>query len=112
MSSKIKNTVIILLLLIAIGLISVFYNFVYQKGKITDRQKKIKELNVYRMDTELLNKQLALYKRRVAELDSILVNRKYNIPFNTSQASFFDFINRVNYRFSSQSHVNIEFNDV
>jgi hypothetical protein len=111
MSSKIKNTIIILIIFIIIGLGSVSFNFVYQKAKISDKQKKIKALKLYQLDTESLNLQLALLTKRVAELDSILANRKYNIPFNISQASFFDFVNQVSYGFSSHSYVNIEYNE-
>ncbi len=111
MSSKIKNTVIILIIFIIIGLGSVAFNFVYQKGKISEKQKKIKDLKLYQLDTESLNMQLILLTKRVAELDSVLANRKYNIPFNVSQASFFDFVNQVSYGFSSHSYVNIEFNE-
>lgn len=112
MSSKVKNTIIILIIFIAIALGSVFYNFVYQKAKINEKQKKIKDLKLYQLDPEALNQQLTLLKKRVAELDSILANRKYNIPYNSSQSSFFDFVNRVNYGFSSFSYVNIEFNEI
>jgi len=111
MSSKVKNTIIILVIFIMIGLSSVAYNFVYQKAKINEKQKKIKDLKLYQLDTESLNMQLALLTKRVAELDSVLANRKYNIPFNVSQASFFDFVNQVSYGFSSHSYVNIEFNE-
>lgn len=111
MSSKVKNTIIILIIFIIIGLSSVAYNFVYQKAKISEKQKKIKDLKLYQLDTESLNMQLALLTKRVAELDSVLANRKYNIPFNVSQASFFDFVNQISYGFSSHSYVNIEFNE-
>jgi hypothetical protein len=111
MSSKVKNTIIILVIFIMIGLSSVAFNFVYQKAKISEKQKKIKDLKLYQLDTESLNMQLALLTKRVAELDSVLANRKYNIPFNVSQASFFDFVNQVSYGFSSHSYVNIEFNE-
>jgi len=111
MSNKVKNTIIILIIFIAIGLGSVFYNFVYQKAKIGDRQKKIKDLKLYQLDTEQLNKTLVLLQKRVAELDSILANRKYNIPYNLSQASFFNFVNQVSYGFSSNSFVNIEYTE-
>ncbi|MBA4405845.1 hypothetical protein C0389_01090 [bacterium] len=112
MSSKVKNTIIILIIFIAIILGSVFYNFVYQKAKISDRQKKIKDLTLYQLDTESLNQSLAQNKRRVAELDSVLANRKYNIPYNLSQASFYNFVNQVSYGFSSNSYANIEFNEL
>lgn len=112
MSSKVKNTIIILIIIIAIGLGSVFYNFVFQKAKISDRQKKIKDLTAYKLDTEALNTQLSFLKKRVAELDSVLANRKYNIPYNLSQASFYNFVNQVSYGFSSYSYANIEFNEL
>ena len=109
MSSKVKNTIIILIIFIAIFVSGGFFHFFLQKGKINDKQKKIKELNLYQLDTDALNIQLDLVKKRVAELDSILVNRKYNIPYNLTQASFFDFVNHVSFNFSPNSFVNIEY---
>jgi len=112
MSSKVKNTIIIVIILIGIVLGGGFYNFVYQKGKISEKQKKIKDLKLYQLDTEALNQQLVFLKKRVAELDSVLANRKYNIPYNFSQAGFFDFVNQVSFNFSPYSYVNIEFNEI
>ena len=109
MSSKVKNTVIILVIFIAILAGGGFFHFVLQKGKINEKQKKIKDLKLYQLDTDALNQQLELLTKKVAELDSILANRKYNIPYNLSQASFFDFVNKVSFNFSTQSYVNIEF---
>ena len=112
MSSKIKNTVIILIIFIAIVVGGGFFHFVLQKGKISDRQKKIRDLKLYQLDTDALNIQLDHDKKRVAELDSILVNRKYNIPYQLTQASFFDFVNQVSFNFSQNSYVNIEFTEI
>jgi len=112
MSSKIKNTVIILIIFIAIVAGGGFFHFVLQKGKISDRQKKIRDLKLYQLDTDALNIQLDHDKKRVAELDSILVNRKYNIPYQLTQASFFDFVNQVSFNFSQNSYVNIEFTEI
>ncbi|MFA5803546.1 MAG: hypothetical protein WC879_02785 [Melioribacteraceae bacterium] len=109
MSSKVKNTIIILIIFIAIFVGGGFFHFVLQKGKINDKQKKIGQLRLYQLDTDALNQQLDLLKKRVAELDSILANRKYNIPYNLTQASFFDFVNQVSFSFSPNSYVNIEF---
>jgi len=109
MSSKVKNTIIILIIFIAIFIGGGFVRFVIQKGKINDKQKIIGQLKLYQLDTDALNQQLNLLKNRVAELDSILVNRKYNIPYNLTQASFFDFVNQVSFGFSPDSYVNIEF---
>lgn len=112
MSSKVKNTIIILAIIIFIAVSGGLFNYVYLRGKINEREKKLKDLRMYQMDTESLKEQLAYLKKRVAELDSILANRKYNIPFNLSQASFFDFVNNVSYSFSSDSYVNIEYIDM
>jgi hypothetical protein len=112
MSAKVKNTIIILVILILIALTGGLFNYVYLRGKINDREKKINDLKMYQMDTEALVQQLALLKKRVAELDSILANRKYNIPYNLSQSAFFDFVNQVSYSFSNNSYVNIEYNEI
>ncbi len=109
MSSKVKNTIIILVIIVLIVLTAGLFNYVYLRGKIKDRDKRIKDLKVFQLDTEALKQQLAFLKKRAAELDSILANRKYNIPYNLSQASFFDFVNQVSFSFSNYSFVNIEY---
>ena len=109
MSSKVKNTIIILVIFILIVTGGGLFKYMYLRGKIAEREKKIKDLQLYQLDTEALNQQLVFLKKRVAELDSVLSNRKYNIPFNLSQSSFFDFVNRVSYSFSNLSYVNIEY---
>lgn len=109
MSSKLKNTIIILVILILIILFGGLFNYVFLKGKITDRENKIKELKLYQLDTEALTQQLNFLRKRVAQLDSILSNRQYNVPYNLSQSNFYDFINQVSYSFSPYSYVNIEY---
>ncbi len=97
--------------MVLIALSGGLFNYLYLRGKINDREKKINDLKMYQMDTESLVQQLAFLKKRVAELDSILANRKYNIPYNLSQSAFFDFVNQVSYSFSNNSFVNIEYNE-
>ncbi len=109
MSLKVKNTVIILAIFIGVVAIGSLFNYVYLKGKIEDRQKKIKDLTLYQLDTETLEQQLVLLKDKVAKLDSILSNRKYNVPFNLSQSDFYDFVNKISFSFSPYSYVNIEY---
>jgi len=111
MSTKLKNTLIILVIFLGIFLSAGFYSFVIHKSKIRDREKRIKDLKLFQLDTEALTRQLASLKKRVAELDSVLANRKYNIPYKFSQAGFFDFVNQVSYGFSSNSFVNVEFEE-
>lgn len=100
-----------ILILIAIVAGGGVFNYVYLKGKIADKEKKIKDLKLFQLDTETLQLQLVNLKNRVAQLDSILQNRKYNIPYNLPQSDFFDFVNKVSFSFSPDSYVNIEYND-
>ncbi|MBU1099058.1 MAG: hypothetical protein KKA84_01545 [Bacteroidetes bacterium] len=109
MSGKVKNTIILFIILLIIGIGGAVYTYVLQKGKIDEREKKIEDLMMYQMDTEALIEQLTVLKKRVVELDSILALRKYNIPQNLSQSSFYDFVNKVTFSFSPNSFVNIEY---
>ncbi|MEG8946650.1 hypothetical protein [Rosettibacter firmus] len=109
MNSKVKNTIIIAVILLLILLVGGLFNYVYLKNKISDKEKKIKELTLYQLDPETLTEQLALLRKRVAQLDSILANRKYNVPYNLSQSDFYNFINEISYSFSPYSFVNIEY---
>ncbi|MBM4172180.1 MAG: hypothetical protein FJ214_09960 [Ignavibacteria bacterium] len=111
MSSKVKNTIIILVIMVILGLAGGLFNYVLLKGKVDDREQKIKELRLYSLDTDVLTEQLIMLSAKVAQLDSILANRKYNIPFDLPQSDFFDFINNVSFSFSPHSYVNIEYEE-
>ncbi len=111
MSTKTKNSIIIAIILVGISLAAGFYDFIYQKGKVDEKTQQIKDLKLYQLDTEYLVQQLTELKKRVAQLDSILADRKYAIPVNISQANFFEFVNQVSYNFSPDSYVNIEYVD-
>lgn len=109
MSTKTKNTIIIAVILVCIVLAAGFYDFIHQKGKVSEKTQKIADMKRFQLDTDALSQQLAKLKDKVAQLDSILSNRKYAIPVNISQANFFEFVNRVSYNFSPDSYVNIEY---
>jgi len=112
MSGKLKNTIIMVVILLLLVVGGGAYNFIYQKAKINDRQKKVKALKLYQLDTEALNQQFELLNKRVAELDSVLANRRYNVPHILSQSNFFEFVNKINYKFSPYSYVNVEYNEL
>lgn len=112
MDRKTKNTILLAIILFAIILIGGIYTFVIQNGQISDREKKLKEINVNAYDTDDLIEQLLTLQKRAAELDSILSLRKYNVPVELRQSKFFDFVNRVSFNFSPQSFVNIEYRTV
>jgi hypothetical protein len=109
MDRKLKNTVILLVIFLVVIALSAVYIFIIQKGKIEDRQKRIQELSLNSYNTEELLEQLNALKKRVAQLDSILSIRKYNIPVQTPQSKFYDFVNDISYYFQPESYVNIEY---
>jgi len=112
MNAKTKNTIILFIIFILIVIGGGVFSFVYQGGKIEERQAKVNELKMYELDTEQLLAQLNSLKVRVVQLDSILALRKYNIPVRLPQSSFFDFVNSVSLNFSPLSYVNIEYVDM
>jgi len=112
MNTKLKNTLIILVILIFIVAVGIVFTYLIQRGKIKDREKKIKDLTVYQLDTETLQDKLLQAKRKVAQLDSVLATRKYILASNVSQSKFFDFVNQVSYSFSQFSYVNVEYVDL
>lgn len=109
MDRKTKNTILLAIILFIIILIGGIYTFVIQNGQISDKEKKLKEINVNAYNTDDLIEQLLTLQKRAAELDSILSLRKYNVPVELRQSKFFDFVNRVSYNFSPHSFVNIEY---
>jgi hypothetical protein len=111
MDRKVKNTIGLLVLLFLVVMIGVIYNFVFLESEIEEKTQKIAELNLNAYNTEDLLRQLAELESRVAELDSILALRKYNIPVNIPQSKFYDFINKITFSFSADSYVNVEYED-
>ena len=112
MNTKLKNTLIILVILIFISAAGIIFTYIIQRGKIKDREKRIKDLTEFQLNTETLQDKLLQAKRKVSQLDSILATRKYLLASGVSQSGFFDFVNEVSYSFSEYSYVNIEYNDI
>lgn len=112
MSTKLKNTLIIFVILVSIVAMGVVFTYIIQRGKIKDREKRIKELSVFQLNTETLQEKLLEVKKKVAQLDSVLATRKYILAGNVSQSKFYDFINQASYSFSQFSYVNVEYIDL
>ena len=109
MNKKLISTLSVLALLIIIIVAGGIYIFVIQKGDISERQEKLAELNKNVYDpVELSNRYLEL-ERKSAELDSILANRKFNIPQNISSIKFYNFVNNIVSNFPKETTVNIEY---
>ncbi|MBN1300111.1 MAG: hypothetical protein JW995_02760 [Melioribacteraceae bacterium] len=112
MDRKLKNTIALLIVFILILIGGGVYSFVFQSNDIDEKGKRIQELNLSSYNTEDLMAQLNTLKKRVAELDSILALRKYNIPVQLDQSRFFDFVNQVSYAFNPDSYINIEYEEI
>lgn len=109
MNRKLKNTFVLLGLLLFIVLAGGIYLFVIQKGSIDEKKVKLKELNSYDFNTEQLTIQYMGMLKRAASLDSILASRKFNIPQNLSSIKFFNFMNQVTAVLSPDTHMDVEF---
>ena len=109
MNKKLISTLSVLALLIIILVAGGIYIFVMQRGDLSERQEKLAELNKNVYDpVELSNRYIEL-ERKSAELDSILANRKFNIPQNISSIKFYNFINNIVANFPKETTVNIEY---
>ncbi|MAT57054.1 MAG: hypothetical protein CMF23_03695 [Ignavibacteriae bacterium] len=112
MDRKLKNTLVLISILILIIAGGILFTSFYQQSEIGEKENQIKELQVNAYDTEELLYQLEEIKKRSAKLDSVLALRKFNVPVNLPQSRFYDFVNRVSFNFSPNSFVNIEYQNL
>jgi hypothetical protein len=112
MDRKLKNTLVLISILILIIAGGILFTSFYQQSEIDEKENQIKELQVNAYDTEELLYQLEEIKKRSAKLDSVLALRKFNVPVNLPQSRFYDFVNRVSFSFSPNSFVNIEYQNL
>jgi hypothetical protein len=110
MNRKLKNTLGLVGLLLLIVIAGSVYIFVVQKGSITEKTKKVSELNAHSMEKAKLLTELDEMNSRAAILDSVLAARKFNIPRNISSIKFFTFVNSVSSLLSSEMRINVEYN--
>jgi len=112
MNRKLKNTLILVGLLLFIILAGSLYTFLSQGSTISERKKTLNDLNLNAYDTQELIDRVNTLKERVLELDSILAVRKFNIPVKLHQSEFYNFVNKLSFNFSPKSFVNIEYKDI
>ena len=109
MNRKLKNTLVLVGLLILILGVGGAYLFIFQRGKINSAKKKIDELNKTHYNTGQLQAQYQNLLKKSNVLDSVLSSRKFNIPQNLSSINFFNFINKVSANFSPKTQTDVEF---
>lgn len=109
MNKKLISTLSVLALLIIILVAGGIYIFVVQQGDLSERQEKLVELNKNVYDPVELENRYQELQRKSAELDSILANRKFNIPQNISSIKFYNFVNKIVADFPKETTVNVEY---
>jgi len=109
MNKKLISTLSVLALLIIILVAGGIYIFVVQRGDLSERQEKLAELNKNVYDPVKLENRYQELERKSAELDSILANRKFNIPKDISSIKFYNFINSIVANFPKETTVNVEY---
>lgn len=109
MNRKLKNTLALVGILLFIVVIGGVFSFVYQKGKIKDYNTQIAKLRSSGYKTEELVAKLKDLEQTSVTLDSIISQRKFNIPRVLPQTHFYNFVNRISAGFSPETYINIEF---
>lgn len=109
MNRKLKNTIVLAVLLVILAALGFGYVYLFQRPKMKDQETKLNELKAQEFDTESLNMQLAEKIQRARSLDSVLAARKFNIPKDISPLHFYEFMNETQKLLAQDARVNIEF---
>jgi hypothetical protein len=109
MNKKLISTLSVLALLIIILVAGGIYIFVIQRGDISERQEKLDELSKNVYDPVELENRYSDLQKQSAELDSILANRRFNIPQGISSIKFYNFVNSIVANFPEETTVNVEY---
>ena len=111
MNRKLQNTLALLGLLIFILISGGAYILIFQRGELSAKEEKLRELKANDYNTEQLTLQYEDLYKRATVLDSVLAARKFNIPQNLSSIKFYDFVTQLTYGLSSDYKVDVEYVD-
>lgn len=92
MNQKIKNSIIITVLLFLIVVAGLSYIFLVQQKELDIKNEKLSGLKASYSSMETLLDQLYSAEKEVAVIDSALSQRKFIIPQNLPQEKFYDFV--------------------
>lgn len=111
MNRKLKNTFALAGLLLFILIAGGVYILILQRGELSAKEEKLRELKANDYNTEQLTLQYEdLYQRSVV-LDSVLAARKFNIPQNLSSIKFYDFVTRLTNLLTEDTKVDVEYGE-
>src|ERR1035437_6621615 len=111
MNRKLKNTLGVIGLMVFLLLAGGIFIFVFQRGKLNEKKKKLQELESVNYNTSQLNLQSQDLEKKASTLDSVLSARKFNIPQDLSSIKFYNFINIISVGFSPNTQIDVEFID-
>ena len=109
MHPKIKNSIIIGIIFIVTTSVGGYYTWSVQEKELSEKAKKLNELNSTYSSPEIIQAKLAEVQSRVAEIDSLLFTGKLLIPKNLSQSQFFDFVDTYSTDKTIATYTNTEF---
>jgi hypothetical protein len=109
MNRKLQNTLALVGLLVFILIAGGVYIFIFQRGDLSAKEEKLRELKANDYNTEQLTLQYEDLYRRSMVLDSVLAARKFNIPQNLSSIKFYDFVTHLTSSLSSDCDVDVEY---
>lgn len=111
MNRKLKNTLALVGLLVFILIIGGAYILIFQRGELSAKEDKLRELKANDYNTEQLTLQYEDLYKRATILDSVLAARKFNIPQNLSSVKFYDFVTRLGYGLSADTKIDVEYGE-
>lgn len=109
MNRKLQNTLALLGLLVFILIAGGAYILIFQRGELSAKEEKLRELKANDYNTEQLTLQYEDLYERSQVLDSVLAARKFNIPQNLSSIKFYDFVTQLTYGLSPECKVDVEY---
>lgn len=109
MNRKLQNTLALLGLLVFILIAGGAYILIFQRGDLSAKEEKLRELKANDYNTEQLTLQYEDLYERSQVLDSVLAARKFNIPQNLSSIKFYDFVTQLTYELSPECKVDVEY---
>lgn len=109
MNRKLKNTLALVALLLFILIAGGAYILIFQRGELSAKEEKLRELKANDYNTEQLTIQYEDLYKKALTLDSVLAARKFNIPQNVSSIKFYDFVTSLSTGLSTDAKIDVEY---
>ncbi len=109
MSHETRNTIILIILFLVIGLGAGYYIFISQPKSLKAKNAQMNELNQKFSDTKALAVTYDSLTRESERIDSILFNRTKAIPFRESMTDTYNDVIRISKYFTPFTRMDIEY---